>query len=66
MAARLWFIGSLLVALGLAARMLGWDVLLWIPQTVMDVIREDPATSGVITLGIVLMVIARLIGQRRG
>ena len=46
--------------------MLGWDVLLWIPQTVMDVIREDPATSGVITLGIVLMVIARLIGQRRG
>ncbi|MFZ6761484.1 MULTISPECIES: hypothetical protein [Acetobacterales] len=66
MAARLWFIGSLLVALGLAARLLGWDVLLWIPQTVMDVIREDPATSGVITLGIVLMVIARLIGQRRG
>lgn len=66
MAARLWFIGSLLVALGLAARLLGWDVLLWIPQTVMDVIREDPATSGVITLGIMLMVIARLIGQRRG
>lgn len=65
MAARLWFIGSLLVALGLAARLLGWDVLLWIPQTVIDFIREDPATSGVITLGIVLMVIARLIGQRR-
>jgi len=65
MAARLWFIGSLLVALGLAARLIGWDALLWIPHQVMDFIYEDPATSGIITLGILLMAIAQLL-RRRG
>ncbi|HWL82644.1 MAG TPA: hypothetical protein VNR89_16980 [Roseomonas sp.] len=64
MAARLWFIGSLLVALGLAARLIGWDALLWIPRSIMDFIYEDPATSGIITLGILLMVVAQLIRRR--
>lgn len=65
MAARLWFIGSLLVALGLAARLIGWDALLWVPHRIMEFIYEDPATSGIITLGILLMAAAQVL-RRRG
>lgn len=65
MAARLWFIGSLLVALGFAAKVLGWETLLWFPQRIVEAVRDDPATTGIITLGVILMFAARLIGRRR-
>ena len=75
MPARLWSLGLLLVALGIAAHIVGWDVLLWIPLTVVDwlawvpavifdAVRTSPTTSGLILLGIVLMVVAKLMTRR--
>lgn len=77
MSARLWSLGILLVALGLAAREVGWDTLLWlpmatirallwIPAAAIDAVRSDPATYGVVALGVALMVLARVIGRRGG
>lgn len=67
MAARLWSIGSLLVAVGIAAYLFGWDTLLWIPQTAVEMLRDEPWTAGIILAGLGLMVVARLIGGgRRG
>ena len=60
----LWSIGTLLVALGVAANVLGWDALLWVPVAVVRAVRSDPETYGVIAAGLVLMVLARLIGRR--
>lgn len=76
MSARLWSLGVLLVALGVAARAVGWDALLWMPMAVIhsllwvpeaaiDAIRTDPATFGVVALGVALMVVARVMGRRR-
>ncbi|WP_424139014.1 hypothetical protein [Roseomonas chloroacetimidivorans] len=76
MSARLWTLGILLVALGLAAGEVGWDVLLWLPMrvidsllwmpmTAIDAIRSNPGTYGVVALGVVLMVVARVIGRRK-
>lgn len=65
MASRLWFLGSLLVALGIAAHILGWDTLLWIPSMVLETVERNPGTAGLIVAGGTLMVIARLIGRRR-
>jgi hypothetical protein len=76
MPARLWSLGVLLVALGVAAHIVGWDTLLWIPRTVMDwlawvpaaiidAVRASPTTSGLILLGVVLMVVARVMMRRR-
>jgi nitrate reductase gamma subunit len=76
MSARLWSLGVFLVAIGIAAHVVGWDSLLWIPQfaydslawipaAAMDAVRSSPATVGVIALGVVLMVAARIIGRRR-
>lgn len=76
MPARLWSLGVFLVALGIAAYVVGWDTLLWLPRTVLDslfwvpaaildAVSTSPATFGVITLGVVLMVFARMKGRRR-
>ena len=77
MQARLWSLGVFLVAIGVIAHVVGWDFLLWIPRAVMDslvwmpatiiaAVREAPATFGVIVLGLVLMVVARAMGRRKG
>jgi nitrate reductase gamma subunit len=62
----LWSLGTLLVALGLAAHLFGWDALLWIPSAAIEAVRSEPETYGVVAIGLVLMVLARLIGRRRG
>ena len=66
MAALLWSLGSLLVVLGLAAHFLGWDALLAIPLALLEAVRADPETYGVVALGVLLMLLARLSGRRRG
>ncbi|WP_159347254.1 hypothetical protein [Roseomonas harenae] len=76
MSAKLWSLGVFLVALGVAAHVVGWEALLWLPRVAMDsllwapaalvdLIRSAPATFGVIALGVVLMVVARLMGRRK-
>jgi hypothetical protein len=65
MARWLWTAGTALVALGLAARVFGWDALLWIPVAAVETVRSDPGTYGVVAVGLLLMVAARLIGGRR-
>ncbi|WP_235034971.1 hypothetical protein [Roseomonas sp. 18066] len=70
--ARLWSLGVFLVALGIAASVVGWDTLLWIPRCVMswltwlpaavlDAWRASPTTFGVIAVGLVLMLAARFL-----
>ncbi|WP_376087164.1 hypothetical protein ACE7GA_13325 [Roseomonas sp. CCTCC AB2023176] len=77
MSGRLWSLGVFLVALGVAAHVVGWDTLLWlpgvildslmwIPEAVVEAVRTAPATAGVIALGVVLMVAARLVSRRSG
>ena len=77
MSGRLWSLGILLVALGFAAREVGWDTLLWlpmrairsvlwIPSAAIEAIRSDPGTYGVVALGVALMVIASLLRRRGG
>lgn len=76
MSGRLWSFGAFLVALGIAAYAVGWDAILWLPRlmldwlawvpaVVADAVVTSPATSGVIALGVVLMVIARVWGRKR-
>ena len=65
MARWLWTAGAVLVALGLAAHLVGWDALLSIPVAVVDTVRASPETYGIVALGVVLMVLAPLIGGRR-
>lgn len=57
--------GAALVALGLAAHLFGWDFLLWIPLWVVETVESSPETYGVIALGLLLMLLARLVGGRR-
>jgi hypothetical protein len=70
--ARLWSLGVFLVALGVAASVVGWDALLWIPRFVMswltwmpeavlDAWHASPATFGIIALGLGLMLAARFL-----
>jgi hypothetical protein len=69
MAKLLWSVGAALVALGLAALAFGWDALLWIPTVVLEAVRSNPETYGVVALGVLLMVLGRLAGviwRRRG
>jgi hypothetical protein len=54
-----------LVALGLAAHVFGWDALLSVPVAIADTVRSSPETYGIVALGVLLMVLARLIGGRR-
>lgn len=65
MAKWLWTAGAALVALGLAAHAFGWDALLWIPVSAVETVRDHPETYGVVALGVLLMVLARLLGGRR-
>lgn len=64
MAKWLWTAGTALVALGLLAHLFGWDALLWIPVAAVETVRENPETYGIVALGLLLMVLARLIGRR--
>lgn len=59
-------LGGLLVLLGLTAAWIGWDALLWIPEAVVDAVRRNPETYGVVAAGLVLMMLARMIGRRGG
>jgi hypothetical protein len=61
----LWSAGTMLVVLGLAAHLFGWDALLWVPAMVLEAVRSDPETYGVVALGLLLMAVARLLGRRR-
>jgi hypothetical protein len=76
MSARLWSLGVLLVALGIAATVVGWDAILWLPRFVLDSLawvpgavigaaRDSPITVAVIAAGILLMLLATLL-RRRG
>jgi hypothetical protein len=66
MARWLWFLGASLVVLGLAAHAFGWDALLWIPEAALSAVRSDPETYGLVAAGLLLMLVARLIGRRKG
>ncbi|WP_372620003.1 hypothetical protein [Falsiroseomonas sp.] len=57
--------GVLLVALGVAAQVFGWDALLWLPMAAVEAARSNPETYGLVVIGVVLMVVARLLGRRR-
>jgi hypothetical protein len=57
--------GAALVVLGLLAHAFGWDALLWIPAAVLESVRDYPETYGIVALGVLLMVLARLVGGRR-
>jgi hypothetical protein len=65
MAKLLWSVGSLLVMLGLAALVFGWDTLLWLPTAAIDMAKDNPETYGLIGAGAVLMAIASFFGRRR-
>jgi hypothetical protein len=54
------------VLLGLAAAWIGWDALLWIPEAAVAAVRRNPETCGVVAAGLMLMLLARLIGRRGG
>lgn len=58
-------LGGLLVMLGLAAHVFGWETLRWIPEAAIAAIRADPETYGVVALGLALMLLARVIGRWR-
>ncbi|MGK7869918.1 hypothetical protein [Falsiroseomonas sp. E2-1-a20] len=64
MAKLLWSVGSLLVMLGMAALVFGWDTLLWLPTAAVDMAKSNPETYGIIGAGAVLMALARLLGRR--
>lgn len=65
MARWLWTAGAALVALGLAAHLFGWDALLSVPMALVETVQAYPETYGIVALGVLLMVLARLIGGRR-
>jgi hypothetical protein len=56
--------GGLLLSLGIAALVFGWDTLLWLPMAALEMAVERPETYGLIAGGIVLMVLARALGRR--
>lgn len=73
----LWTLGLCLVLLGVGAHWFGWDALLWFPRAVLDwlswgpaaildAIEEAPSTVGLIALGIVLMVVAKMWMRQKG
>lgn len=66
MARWLGSLGALMVLVGLLAHAFGWDALLWIPEAAIAAVRSDPETYGVVAAGVLLMVLARLIGRRGG
>ncbi|MGG5890934.1 hypothetical protein ACLF3G_28015 [Falsiroseomonas sp. HC035] len=60
----LWSVGSLLVMLGLAALVFGWDTLLWLPMAAINMAKSNPETYGIIGAGAVLMALARFLSRR--
>ena len=64
MSRSLWSLGTMLVMLGVAASVFGWNAPLWIPRAALDAVQNNPGTYGVIAAGILLMVVARTIGRR--
>jgi hypothetical protein len=60
----LWSAGALLVTLGLAALVFGWDALLWLPAAALEMAASQPETYGLIAGGVILMLLARLLGRR--
>lgn len=73
----LWTLGLCLVVLGLGAHWFGWNALLWFPRWVLDwlswgpaaileAIEDSPSTIGLIALGIVLMVGAKMWMRHKG
>ncbi len=75
MSRNLWTLGVLLVGLGIAALIVGWDALLWLPVQALDALwwvpatvagafHAAPVTFAVIGLGVVLLVVARVLRQR--
>jgi hypothetical protein len=56
----------MLVVLGLAAHVFGWDALLWLPMAAIEAVQAAPATYGLVAAGVLLMLVARLIGRGRG
>lgn len=64
MAKLLWSAGSLLVMIGLAALVFGWNTLLWLPMAAIDMAQANPETYGLIGAGAVLMVVASFLGRR--
>lgn len=76
MARHLWSLGLILIALGIAALVVGWDTLLWfpvraldalwwVPEALADAYHAAPLTFVVIGLGICLLVLARILMARR-
>lgn len=68
LARRLQMVGVALLVVGLAAHVFGWGWLLWLPELVVDAgvafvesIRHEPLTYGLIAVGLVLIVAARLL-----
>ena len=53
------------MTLGLVALVFGWDTLLWLPATALEMAISEPETYGLIVGGGVLMLLARLL-MRRG
>jgi len=73
----LWTLGVCLVVLGFAAHWFGWDALLWFPRAVLDwlgwapaaimaAIEDSPSTVGLIALGLLLMVVAKIWMRPKG
>lgn len=73
----LWTLGVCLVVLGIAAHWFGWDAVLWFPReaiywltwapaAIMEAIEASPGTVGIIALGIVLMVVAKIWMRPKG
>lgn len=61
----LWSLGGLLMTIGLIALVFGWETLLWLPATALEMAASEPETYGLIVGGGVLMLLARLF-MRRG
>ena len=75
LAGRLWSLGVFLVAIGVAAHVVGWDALLfvpqvlldslaWLPMAAVDAVRASPGTWALVAAGVGLMVVARAMGRR--
>jgi hypothetical protein len=73
----LWTWGVCLVVIGVAARWFGWDALLWFPRLALDwlawapaaivaAIEDSPSTVGLIALGVLLMVVAKIRMRPKG
>lgn len=58
--------GTLLVMLGLAAWVFGWEALMWLPRAAVEAVRAEPWSLGLVAAGVGLMVLAGLVRRWRG